>query len=243
MDLPAVPPLALIGPLAGSELLLIAAVAVMIFGSRLPEVAMRAAAHFMRARRVVTRMWREAGLEQELRRVQWEIERKMPRDTDVDLREPMAKRLGTARTVPAAPADSGHDSNQTVGAEDASGGHREETGPPEEGRRSATATEQSASAWCEDRERDGDADPDAARLDGPNAARAVGPPHVTLGAPAGTVAVSGRGAGRESAARAPGDSALGHGGHSGNEGHTGQDSRGPDPAPRTPDLPPRDGGV
>lgn len=79
-------PLAIFSSLAISEIALIVIVALMVFGGRLPEVAMRAAAQLVRARKVVQRMWREAGLEQELRKVQWEIERNMPRDTDYSVR-------------------------------------------------------------------------------------------------------------------------------------------------------------
>lgn len=93
---PTVPPVAIFGSLAISEVVLIGAVALMIFGGRLPEVVMRGAAQLMRARKVVTRMWREAGLEQELRRVQWEIERNMPRDADFDLRPSAARPSGAA---------------------------------------------------------------------------------------------------------------------------------------------------
>lgn len=93
------PFLAIFGSLAISELVLIGAVALMVFGGKLPEVLMRGAAQVMRARKVVTRMWREAGLEQELRRVQWEIERKMPREADYELRYPSA----AVRTTPNPP--------------------------------------------------------------------------------------------------------------------------------------------
>jgi Sec-independent protein translocase protein TatA len=95
------PPLALFSSLAISEIVLIGAVALMIFGGRLPEVVMRGAAQLMRARKVVTRMWREAGLEQELRRVQWEIERNLPRDADFELRSPNSKQLKAPVVRPA----------------------------------------------------------------------------------------------------------------------------------------------
>lgn len=107
---PLSPPLAIFGSLAISELVLIGAVALMVFGGRLPEVVMRGAAQLMRVRKVVTRMWREAGLEQELRRVQWEIERNMPRDADFDLRFPTSKHLKApaVRPVGNAARDDGH---------------------------------------------------------------------------------------------------------------------------------------
>lgn len=66
--------IALIGNLHLLELLAIAGVALLVFGKRLPEVAVRGAGHLVRLRRSVMRMWREAGLEEELRRVRREIE-------------------------------------------------------------------------------------------------------------------------------------------------------------------------
>ncbi|MEZ6015896.1 MAG: hypothetical protein R3F49_12330 [Planctomycetota bacterium] len=165
------PPLAIFGSLAISELVLIGAVALMIFGGRLPEVAMRAAAQIMRARKVVARMWREAGLEQELRRVQWDIERKLPRESDFDLRYPSAPQLagGATRSRSNALAED-HDDDHHDGHGDGHGdGHDAEGG-------------------------DGALEPS-----------------IGFGAPAGTVSVTPI-----------------------------IDRREPDPAPRAPDLPPRD---
>ncbi len=73
--------LALIGNLHVSEILIILVVALIVFGERLPEVAMRGAAQLVKLRRTVSQMWREAGLEDELRRVRREMEdqiRKVP---------------------------------------------------------------------------------------------------------------------------------------------------------------------
>ena len=75
--------LAIFGDFAFTELLLVAVVALMVFGRRLPEVAVRAAAHLARLRRSLTQMWREAGIEDELRKVRRDVERTMP-----DLRNP-----------------------------------------------------------------------------------------------------------------------------------------------------------
>ncbi len=71
--------IALIGTLDLSELLVVAGGALLVFGKRLPEVAVRAAAQVVRLRRSVTRMWREAGLEEELRRVRRDIEFETPK--------------------------------------------------------------------------------------------------------------------------------------------------------------------
>lgn len=67
--------LALIGNLDFLEILVIAAVAIMVFGRELPKVAMRGAAHLMKLRREVSRMWREAGLEEELRKVRRDLDK------------------------------------------------------------------------------------------------------------------------------------------------------------------------
>ncbi|MEL6905894.1 MAG: hypothetical protein AAFU73_10155 [Planctomycetota bacterium] len=68
------------------EAMLIALAAVLIFGGRLPDVLMQGLAHLMRARRALTRMWRETGLEDELRRVRRDIETGMPREPQFDVR-------------------------------------------------------------------------------------------------------------------------------------------------------------
>jgi Sec-independent protein translocase protein TatA len=51
-----------------TELLLIAVVAVLVFGRKLPEVAGQAAAQLAKARRAINDMRRESGLDEELRR-------------------------------------------------------------------------------------------------------------------------------------------------------------------------------
>lgn len=66
--------LALFGNFDFTELVVVAAVAVILFGKRLPEVAMRAAAQVVKVRRSLGQMWRDAGLEDELRRVRREVE-------------------------------------------------------------------------------------------------------------------------------------------------------------------------
>ncbi len=72
--------LGLIGNLDLLELVVIAAVALMVFGKRLPEVAVKGAGQLMKLRREVSRMWREAGLEEELRKVRRDVDRSMPRN-------------------------------------------------------------------------------------------------------------------------------------------------------------------
>ncbi len=73
------------------EWIIIVMAALMIFGSNLPEVALRAVAHVMRFRRAVAKMWRDTGLEDELRRVRRDIEMSIPREADFDVKEPLSK--------------------------------------------------------------------------------------------------------------------------------------------------------
>ena len=77
--------LALIGNLDWFELVIIFVGALLVFGKRLPEVAMRAAVQIGRVKRQVSEMWRQAGLEDELRKMRREIEQNLPRP---DLRLP-----------------------------------------------------------------------------------------------------------------------------------------------------------
>lgn len=74
--------LALIGNLQFSELAIIAIIAILIFGRRLPQVAGQAAAHVGRMRKTLEGLWRETGIEDEVRSVRREIdrfERQLPR--------------------------------------------------------------------------------------------------------------------------------------------------------------------
>ena len=67
--------MAIFGNLDLVELVVIAAGAVLVFGRALPEVTMRGVTQVMKLRRAVTQMWRDAGIEDELRRVRWDLER------------------------------------------------------------------------------------------------------------------------------------------------------------------------
>ncbi|MEM9379577.1 MAG: hypothetical protein AAGB93_06455 [Planctomycetota bacterium] len=92
-------PLAIFGSIHLVEILVIGGAALMIFGPRLPEVALRATAHVMRARRAVSKMWRDTGLEEELRRVRRDIELSVPRDADFDVRGPATQPLAASGTA------------------------------------------------------------------------------------------------------------------------------------------------
>jgi len=65
--------LALFGNLSPLELLLIALAAIMIFGRNLPQIAVKAAVQFSKARRNLNKVWRETGVQDEFRRMQREM--------------------------------------------------------------------------------------------------------------------------------------------------------------------------
>lgn len=104
-------PLAIFGSINPLEILVVGVAALLIFGPRLPEVTLRLVAHVMRARRAVTKMWRETGLEDELRRVRRDIELSIPRDADFDIRSPVRKSVIRA-------ADTSSTSNEVGDADD-----------------------------------------------------------------------------------------------------------------------------
>jgi len=75
--------LGFINNLAFPELIIIGIIAILIFGRRLPQVVGQGAAYIGRARRTLESLWRETGIEKEVRNVQREIERierSVPRD-------------------------------------------------------------------------------------------------------------------------------------------------------------------
>lgn len=74
-------------PGGGLEWIIVVMAALMIFGSELPQVALRGVAHVMRFRRAVAKMWHDTGLEDELRRVRRDIELSIPREADFDIKE------------------------------------------------------------------------------------------------------------------------------------------------------------
>lgn len=84
-------------PGSGLEWVIVVMAALMIFGSRLPEVALRAVAHVMRIRRAISKMWRDTGLEDELRRVRRDIELSIPKDADFSVKPKPAGEINDAR--------------------------------------------------------------------------------------------------------------------------------------------------
>jgi Sec-independent protein translocase protein TatA len=75
--------LGLFGNLDLVELVVIAGGAILVFGRSLPQVTMRGVTQVMKLRRAVTQMWRDAGIEDELRRVRWDLEREAREVKDV----------------------------------------------------------------------------------------------------------------------------------------------------------------
>ncbi len=71
--------LALLFNLDLSELAIILIGAILVFGRNLPQVAMRGAAQFVKLRRQLMQVWREAGFEEELRKAQRELETSVPK--------------------------------------------------------------------------------------------------------------------------------------------------------------------
>jgi Sec-independent protein translocase protein TatA len=68
--------------LGPGEVLLVAVVAVLVFGRRLPEVAGQAAGMVQRMRRSLAELRRETGIDQEILAARRSIEQSMPRDLE-----------------------------------------------------------------------------------------------------------------------------------------------------------------
>jgi len=68
--------------LGPGEVLLVAVVAVLVFGRRLPEVAGQAAGVVQRMRRSLAELRRETGIDQEILAARRSIEQSLPRDLE-----------------------------------------------------------------------------------------------------------------------------------------------------------------
>ena len=107
---PGVVPLALIGNLSLMETVVVAVIAILVFGKRLPEVAVRAVRWMQGLRRSLDDLRRETGLDAELRSVERSIE-SVAREARIEdpMRlppEPRAeRRMPTGRPQESAPAD------------------------------------------------------------------------------------------------------------------------------------------
>ena len=70
--------LALFGPLGATEMIVIAIVAILVFGKNLPEVIGQVAAFVARARRSLTDLRRETGIDREIREARRAVEETVP---------------------------------------------------------------------------------------------------------------------------------------------------------------------
>lgn len=101
--------LALIGNLDFSEIMIVLFVAILIFGKNLPKVAGQAGAQIAKLRRQLDQMWRETGMDREIRDVQrniQDIRNVVPRDMSVGEMARIAskeieKRLAVNEQLPA----------------------------------------------------------------------------------------------------------------------------------------------
>ena len=83
--------LAFIGNLAPLEIVVIAVIAILVFGKRLPEVAGRFLYHIRRLRQSMYDLRRESGIDQEIRNVErsvrqaaWEAEARAAREVEAE---------------------------------------------------------------------------------------------------------------------------------------------------------------
>ena len=80
-----------------SEILVIAIVAILVFGSRLPQVAGEAAATLQRAKRSLADLRRETGIDQEIARARREFETSVRRPLAVELPETIRRETQAAK--------------------------------------------------------------------------------------------------------------------------------------------------
>lgn len=106
--------LGLIDNLGFGEFMIVAVVALLVFGKRLPHVAGQAGAQLARLRRSLDTLWRETGVAREIRSVQNELHDVVPRnlslgemarmasaDIQKSLREVELQEPAVPRTLPA----------------------------------------------------------------------------------------------------------------------------------------------
>jgi len=137
--------MALFGDLALMEILVIVALAVMVFGRDLPRVAAKAYSQVQKARRALTSVWRESGVGEEFRRLQRELDREAqevrrhdPRELARDATRRVEEEVLSARRAAeqavegVAAEESGSQSSSQAGEEEASDSVEE---PTEEARR------------------------------------------------------------------------------------------------------------
>ncbi|MEO0649245.1 MAG: twin-arginine translocase TatA/TatE family subunit [Planctomycetota bacterium] len=115
-------PFAFIQNINPTELMVIAVVAVLVFGRRLPEVAGQAAAHVGRAKREFNKLRRETGIDEEIRDARRTFEQagyEARRDPNAPTIEPPSSGAGVARNQPW-PTDAGETAGPQGDADGAS---------------------------------------------------------------------------------------------------------------------------
>jgi Sec-independent protein translocase protein TatA len=75
--------LAMFENLGGSELLIVMAAALLVFGKRLPQVAGDAAKQLVKLRKSLDEAWRDTGMQQEILNVKRDLENAIPRDLSI----------------------------------------------------------------------------------------------------------------------------------------------------------------
>ena len=111
--------LAFFGNLAPSEVLVLAVIAVLVFGKRLPEVAGRGYTQLRRWRQSLDQLRRETGIDRELSNIKYEVNDAARRARiEDDLAEARAREARTQQAVERRTEPSGADVEEEVEADD-----------------------------------------------------------------------------------------------------------------------------
>ena len=95
--MPGAPMLAFIFNFGPFEFVIVLVVAILVFGKRLPAVAVQAASAVQKARRSLADLRRETGIDEELRNARRELENAVPRDLGrLDLPRIVENEIGKA---------------------------------------------------------------------------------------------------------------------------------------------------
>ena len=117
--------LAFFSKLGFTELIVIAVFGIMVFGRNLPRIAVQVAAQLTKMRRSLNKVWRETGVQDEIRRMQREM-----REVEYEVRD-AANRAADAEE--AAEGATGEDGESFEGAEHDVPYHEGEVPPDDDG--------------------------------------------------------------------------------------------------------------
>lgn len=117
--------LAVFSKLGFTELIVIAVFGIMVFGRNLPRIAVQVAAQLTKMRRSLNKVWRETGVQDEIRRMQREM-----REVEYEVRD-AANRAADAEE--AAEGATGEDGESFEGAEHDVPYHEGEVPPDDDG--------------------------------------------------------------------------------------------------------------